>query len=397
MDKRLLVLASGMFAIGTDSFVVAGVLGQVSASLGVSVALAGQMVTLYALSYALLSPVIAAAASHWPRKRLLLTGMTVFVLGNIVTAMAPSIELVLASRLLAGLGAAMFSPTATAAGASLVPPEQRGRALAIVIAGLSGATALGAPLGTFIGGWLDWRATMWFVAAVGTLAAVGVAWRLPDIPTPPAVSLARRLAPLRDARVLLTLLTTWLVYAGLFLVYTYIGSSFDRATGGDARVLAGLLLLWGVAATVGNLAAGRLTDRFGSRRIINVAIAVAALDFALLPWTSASLATAVPALVVWGLCGWGLLVPQQHRLISITPAAAPLLLGLNSAAVYVGVSMSGLIGGAVITRVDSHALGLVGAVFIAVALLVAEWAQQRIARPVSQPAGAAAVPSSAAR
>lgn len=397
MDKRLLVLASGMFAIGTDSFVVAGILAQVSASLGVSVAIAGQMVTLYALSYALLSPVIAAAAAHWPRKRLLLTGLVVFVLGNVITAVAPSIELVLASRLLAGLGAAMFSPAASATGASLVPPEQRGRALAIVVAGLSSATALGAPLGTYIGGWLDWRATMWFVAAVGTLAALGVAWRLPNIPTPSAVSLSRRLAPLGDSRVVLTLLTTWLVYAGLFLVYTYIASSFDRATGGDPRVLAGLLLLWGVAATLGNLAAGRLTDRFGSRRIINATIAIVALDFALLPWTSASLATAVPALVVWGLCGWGLLVPQQHRLISITPAAAPLLLGLNSAAVYVGVAMSGLIGGAAITWIDSHTLGLVGAVFIAAGLMVAEWAQQRIARPNGPSASAPAVRPSTAR
>jgi predicted MFS family arabinose efflux permease len=228
---------------------------------------------------------------------------------------------------------------------------------------------------------------MWFVAAVGALAAVGVAWRLPAIPTLPAVSLARRLAPLGDARVLLTLLTTWLAYSGLFLVYTYIGLSFDRATGGDARVLAGLLLLWGVAATAGNLAAGRLTDRFGSRRIINAAIAIVALDFALLPWTSASLATAVPALVIWGLCGWGLLVPQQHRLIHITPAAAPLVLGLNSAAISIGVSMSGLIGGAAITWFDRHALGLVGAPVIAVALLIAEWAHQRIAQPDAAPVG----------
>lgn len=393
MDKRLLVLASGMFAIGTDSFVVAGVLPQVSASLGVSVALAGQMVTLYALSYALLSPIIAAVAAHWPRKQLLLAGLAVFVVGNIVTAMAPSIGLVLASRVLAGLGAAMFSPTATATGASLVPPEQRGRALAIVVAGLSSATALGAPMGTFIGGWLDWRATMWFVAAVGMLAAVSVAWRLPKIPTPPPVSLGRRLSPLSDARVLLTLLTTWLVYAGLFLVYTYIGSSFDRATGGDTRVLAGLLLLWGVAATVGNLAAGRLTDRFGSRRIINASIAIVALDFALLPWTSVSLLTAVPALVIWGMCGWGLFVPQQHRLIGIAPSSAPLLLGLNSAALYVGVSMSGLIGGAAITWFDSYALGLVGAVFIAAALIVAEWAHRRIVWSDRHSVGSAAAPT----
>jgi predicted MFS family arabinose efflux permease len=161
-------------------------------------------------------------------------------------------------------------------------------------------------------------------------------------------------------------------------------------------MLAALLLLWGVAATVGNLAAGRLTDRYGSRRIINAAIALVALDFVLLPWTSASLATAVPALIVWGLCGWGLLVPQQHRLISITPAAAPLLLGLNSAAIYTGVSMSGLIGGAAITWFDRHALGLVGAAFITVGLFVAEWAQQRIATD-RQPASAVAAPSNTGR
>jgi multidrug resistance protein len=381
MDKPLLVLASGMFAVGTDSFVVAGVLHQVSDSLHVPVGLAGQMVTLYALSYALLSPVIGALAAHMPRKQLLLAGLAVFVVGNVVTALAQSIEVVLMSRLLAGLGAAMFSPTATAAGASLVPPERRGQALAIVMAGLSSATALGAPLGTFIGGWLDWRATMWFVAVVAMLAAMGVAWYLRDVPTPPAVSLARRLAPLGDARVLRTLATTWLAFTGLFLVYTYIGSTFDRATGDDPRELAGLLLLWGIAATIGNLIAGRLTDRFGSRAIINAAITIVALDFALLPLTSASLATAAPALVVWGLFAWALLVPQQHGLISITPNAAPLLLGLNSAAIYIGVSLSGLIGGVAITWFDRHALGLVGAAFIALAFFAAEWAHRSIAQP----------------
>lgn len=390
MDKRLLILSAGMFAIGTDSFVVAGVLDQVSQSIGVSIALAGQMVTVYALSYALLSPVIAAAAARCPRKLLLLAGLVIFVVGNVLTALASNMHLVLASRLLAGLGAAMFSPTATAAGASLVPPEQRGRALAIVVAGLSSATALGAPLGTFIGGWLGWRATMWFVAALGTLAAIGVAWRLPGIPNQPVVSLAQRLAPLRDARVLMTLLTTSLVYSGLFLVYTYVGSSFDRATGGDARVLAGLLLLWGSSATAGNLIAGSLTDRFGSRIIINTTIAVVAVDFALLPWTSSSLAGAVPAIFVWGLCGWGLLVPQQHRLMSIAPSSAPLLLGLNSASIYVGVSMSGLLGGVVMGWMSSHALGWVGAVFITVALGVAESAYQRIARPAQPPAATTA-------
>jgi DHA1 family inner membrane transport protein len=379
MDKRLLFLASGMFALGTDSFVVAGILAPVAASLHVSVSLAGQMVTIYALSYALLSPVIAAAAANWPRKRLLLAGLAVFVVGNVITAVAPTIELVLASRLLAGLGAAMYSPTATAAAAALVPTEQRGRALAIVVAGLSSATALGAPLGTYIGGLFDWRATMWFVSAIGALAFIGLAALLPAIPAPPAVSLKRRLEPLGDARVLLTLLTTGLVYSGVFLVYTYISLVFDRATGGNGRVLSALLLTFGVASLSGNLLGGRLTDRFGNRPIINIAIIVLVVDFVLLPWTSASLPAAAVALVVWGVAGWGMIVPQQHRLIGTAPSAAPLLLGLNTMALYIGVSMSGLVGGAVIKLVNAHSLGLVSAVFIGTGLFVAEAAQRRIA------------------
>lgn len=378
MDRRLLVLAVGMFAIGTDSFVIAGILPEVTQSLGVSIAVAGQMVTVYALSFAVLSPVIAAAAAHWPRKRLLLAGLAVFVIGNLVTAIAPTIEWVLASRFVAGLGAAMFSPTATATAASLVPAEKRARALAIVVAGLSGATALGSPLGTFIGGLGDWRATMWFVTVVGAVATIGVYVLLPAVPPLPAVSLRARLGPLKDIRVALTLLTTLVAYSGFFAVYTYLGVTFDRATGGRPEVLAALLLLWGIAATAGNLAAGYFTDRFGNRMIVNGSLAIAVANFALMPWSSAHLWSSALALVVWGICGWGLLVPQQHRLISLSPASASLLLGLNSAALYVGVSAAGLIGAAGITVLERHQLGLIGGLFVGVAFVIAQVANWQI-------------------
>jgi predicted MFS family arabinose efflux permease len=378
MDRRLLALAAGMFAVGTDSFVVAGILPQVAKSLNVSVSVAGQMVTVYALSYALLSPVIAAFASHWPRKRLLLAGLAVFVAGNVITAISPTLGWVLASRFIAGLGAAMYSPTATATGASLAAPEKRAQALAVVIAGLSTATALGSPVGTFIGSLGNWRDTLWFVSAVGFVAAIAVNYLLPSIVALPSASLRQRLAPLRDSRVALTLLTTLAAYAGMFTVYTYMGVSFDRATGGRPEVLAGLLLLWGVAATVGNLAAGRLTDRFGSRVIINGAIVVLVLNFLALPWSSASLPTAAIALVIWGVCGWGLVVPQQARLINIAPAAAPLLMGLNSAALYVGVSTAGVMGASGIAMLDPHLLGLLAAVSIALAFVFAQLANRQI-------------------
>jgi predicted MFS family arabinose efflux permease len=378
MDRRLLALAAGMFAVGTDSFVVAGILPQVAQSLGVSVSVAGQMVTVYALSYALLSPVIAALAAHWPRKRLLLTGLAVFVVSNALTAMAPSLGWVLFSRFIAGVGAAMYSPTATATGAAMAAPEKRARALAVVIAGLSTATALGSPLGAYIGGLGNWRDTLWFVSVVGVVAAGAVSYLLPAIPALPAVTLRQRLAPLSDRRIVLTLLTTLSAYSGLFAVYTYLGVTFDRATGGRPELLSGLLLLWGMSATVGNLGAGRLADRFGSRVIINSTLAVLVLDFLALPWSSASLPTAAMAVAIWAVCGWGLLVPQQARLIGIAPGAAPLLMGLNSAALYIGVSTAGVLGAAGIAIVDRHLLGLLASVPIMIAFVFAQLANRRI-------------------
>ncbi len=226
------MLAMGMFAMGTDNFVVAGILPSVAESLNTSVSLAGQMVTVYALSFAILAPVMAALTGGWPRKALLVSALGIFVVGNAISAVATELHTVLASRALAGLGAAMFAPTALGVAASSLGLSAGGRALSTVSAGLAGATALGAPLGTFISGYGSWRATLWFVAALGALAMIGLALLLKSVPQPQAVPLRQRLAPLRDARVTLTLMTTLFAFGGLLLVYTYAGLVFDRVTGG---------------------------------------------------------------------------------------------------------------------------------------------------------------------
>lgn len=378
MDMRLITLALGTFAIGTDSFVVAGILPEVSQSLDGSIEAAGQMITVYALAYALMTPVMATLTAHWPRRRVLGSGLVIFTIGNVLTAIAPSFDLVLFARVLAGVGGAMFTPAASATAAALVPPESRGRALAVVMAGLSGATALGAPIGTLVGSVGDWRATMWLVVVLGVLAGLGIAMALPQLPGSTRLPLRERLAPLGDPRVAMTLITTLFVLAGLYTVYSYVSVVFERATGGDGSILAGLIAIWGIAATVGNLVAGGLTDRLGSRMVINLAIVVAGIDFALMPLSSMTFLGSVVALVVWGLCGWGMLVPQQHRLISIAPTLAPILLALNVATIYVAVSVSGLLGAVTLQMAKPHNLGLVGAVLIFLGLGAAELAYELI-------------------
>jgi len=379
MDRRLLVLAIGMFALGTDSYVVAGVLPEISRAFNVSIGAAGQMTTVYSVTFALLAPVLAAIAASVPRKKMLIAGAAVFVISNLATAVAPTFGVALLTRAFAGLGAAMFSPTATGSAAMLVPAERRGFALSVVVAGLTLSTALGSPTGAVVGGLGDWRWTMAFVAGLGTVAGLGVLLFLTEVPLPPAVSLSMRLAPLADVRVGLTLATTFLGLTGIFTVYTYFAVAFDRAIEGSAVTLGVLLVLWGAAGTFANLASGRLIDRIGSRKVILTMLAVLAVDSALMPWTSAQLWTAAPAIVIWGAAGWGLLVPQQHRLVSLAPSIAPILLGLNTAGSFFGISAAGLVGAAGIQTVGAHHLGLVGAGLAVIAFLVAELATNRIA------------------
>jgi predicted MFS family arabinose efflux permease len=378
MDRRLLILALGMFALGTDSFVVAGVLPEISRHFHITIGAAGQMTTAYALTYAILAPLLAAIAAHVPRKGMLLTGLGIFVIANLLTAASPNFAFAIASRILAGVGAAMFAPTATGAAATMVPPERRGYALSIVIAGLTAATALGSPIGAVIGGLGDWRWTMVFVSALAAASFVGVTLMLAHVPLPPKITLTQRVKPVTDPRVALTLLTTWLYQSGQFIAYTYFTVVFDRAISHNTVLIGLLLVAFGLSGTVANLFVGRLADSMGNRKLIFGMLIVLAIVLSSLSWAGASLWTAIPALMIWGACGWGLLAPQQHRLVAVAPQTAPVVLGLNTSCTYLGVTTAGVVGAFGIPLIGGHNLGFLGAELVVVALVIAELATWRI-------------------
>jgi predicted MFS family arabinose efflux permease len=225
---------------------------------------------------------------------------------------------------------------------------------------------------------VGWRATMWLVALLGLLAGIGVLALLPAVPVPAPIGLRERLAPIGDLRVALTLTTAWLVFGGLYTVYTYVGPSFDRATGGAGTTLAVLLVVWGAAATVGNLVAGWLTDRIGPRSVLNGGALIAAANFTLLPWTSGQLVPAALTMAVWGICGWGMVVPNLQRLIGIAPTHASLLNALHSTVLYLGAAASGPIGAAGIAIAGHHGLGPLGAALIVLGLITAERAHRAV-------------------
>jgi DHA1 family inner membrane transport protein len=376
------VLAFGTFAVGTDAFVISGLLPDIHRSLSVSVAAAGQLVTIFAIAYAVLSPTLGALTSGWPRRRVLISALFVFALGNVATALAPSYPLILASRVLAAAGASLFTPNAGATAAFIAGEQRRGRAIAVVTAGLSSSLALGAPLGTAIGNALGWRATMWFLTALALAVVPILTLRLGPIQLDDTGGLRARLAPLRDPRIARVLATTLLAFIGIYLPQTYVSAVFAPAVAGHHNLIAVLLLTFGIAGTAGTLLAGRLADQYGPQRVVIAATLTLAGVFLVMTPLRGTLAAALPILALSGVAAWSVTAPQQHRIISLSPAAAaPLAVSLNAAVLYLAVSLSGAIGALALGWFGTAAaLPLIAAAFVATAALIT----QRSARTEQQ-------------
>ncbi|MFI1584939.1 MFS transporter [Embleya sp. NPDC020630] len=343
---RLLVLALGSFAIGMDGFVFAGILGDIGDDLDVSTGAAGQLVTVFALGYAILAPVLAAATGRWPRRRVLLTAMALFTAGNVVTALAPNYGVALGSRLLAAAGAAMFLPNAAAGAAALVAPERRARALAVLSGGNSASLVLGAPFGTWLGGAQGWHSTMWVIVGLGAVAMLGMAISLGPIPAGPVPGLRDRLRPLTDGRVLLIQSVTFVAFLAAFTAYPYLGDVLAPAGAHHGGPLAWALLVFGFGAVLGTTLAGHTVDRFGADRTAVLAVTGITTALALTIAARHAYPAALAVLVLWGMTGWQIVVSQQHRLISLDPTNAPVVISLNASAQYLGVSLGGALGGA---------------------------------------------------
>ncbi|MEV6769661.1 MFS transporter [Nocardia sp. NPDC051030] len=382
MNTRLPTLALGTFAIGIDAFVTAGLVAPVAADLHVSTAAAGQLVTVFAFSYALLSPLLATATARFSRRTVLLAALTLFVVGNAVTALAGTFALVLASRVIAAAGASMYTPNATAVAAALSAPERRGRAISVVIGGLTAATALGVPIGSWIGGALSWRATLWLVAGLGLIAFAGVAAMIPEVRLPAPSGLRERLLPLRNPVVATGLLHAVALFGGTFAIYTYLASVLEPATGGSSGRFAVLLWVYGFMALVASTTGGQLVDRLGSRRIIPATLIAVIAILALAQVAGQSFGTALVWATAFGFPGWIWAVAQQHRLMELAPQGSPLLLGLNASAQYLGIGLGGAIGGIGLRQWGSGSLSWIGAglAVLALALLLVSYRTEHIRR-----------------
>ena len=374
MRHRLLVLALGTFAIGTGSFVFAGLLEGVANDLFVSVGTAGNLVTVFAVTYAVASPVLVTLTGGAAPRKVLVAAMAVFAAANLAAVFAPTFGLLLACRIAAACGAAVFTPTALAVAAGLSPPEERGRSISTITGGLTVSFVVGIPLGSIIGTYAGWRMTFVMVAVLGAVAMLGVR-ALPRVEPPPVVGLKERVDALRQRAVVAALALTTLGLMGGFVVFTYVSPLLAEITGFGGAGVSGLLFLFGVAALLGNWLGGYGADHVGYARLMAAILALLSLSllgFSLLVNAAAGTALAVPGtvatLMLWGVAGFALNPLQQYRVSGLAPDTRNVALSLNASAIYLGQGAGAGLGALALANGSLATLGWTGSLCALAAL-----------------------------
>jgi DHA1 family inner membrane transport protein len=363
VPRGLLALAIGAFGIGTTEFVVMGMLPEIADGLGVSVSAVGLLISAYAVGVVVGAPTLTALGVRFPPRRTLVALMVVFVVGNTLSALAPTYETLVAARVLTALVHGAFFGVGAVAARRLVPPERATQAIALMITGLTLANVVGVPLGTLVAQQLSWRLVLGGIAVIGLVTiATLLAW----LPAGAGErgDLRAELSAFRRPQVWLVLALTMFGFAALFAVYSYVSPILTDLAGLPEGWVTPVLALFGVGMTVGTLAGGRLGDRFGFSLVV-VGLLLTALLLAGLALTARTPAAAVVLLVLFGTVAFSLGPVVQNGVIEAARVAGG---SLVSAANQAAFNVANAIGAAVGALVISLDLGYTGPIWAGVVM-----------------------------
>jgi MFS transporter, DHA1 family, inner membrane transport protein len=381
----VLALAMGGFAIGTTEFVTMGLLPQIAHGVDVSIPVAGHVISAYAVGVVIGAPVLAFLGARLPRRGLLVALMVACAVGNAASALASSYGLLTLARVATGFPHGAYFGVASLVAASLAPPARKGRAVAMVMLGLSVANVIGVPAATWLGQHLGWRAAFWAVTGLSLLTALLVLAFVPSCPGDGDATGRRELRAFRQPQVWLTLLAGAVGFGGMFAVYSYIAPTVTDVGGLAEGAVPVFLLAFGLGMVVGTWLAGELADWSVFKSLIGSAIGMAVvllLFSALAPWGWALLPVAFAITVL----GSVLVVNLQLRLMHVAGDAQTIGAASNHASLNIANAAGAWLGGLVISAGYGYrATGLVGAALAlgGFAVLVAAAALER--RGTSRP------------
>ena len=375
MPIALFALTLSAFAIGTTEFVIVGLVPTIAQDLGVTLPSAGLLVSLYALGVAIGAPVLTALTGRWNRKWVLLSLMSLFIVGNVLAWMAPNYASLMTARILTGLAHGVFFSIGSTIAISLVPKEKEASAIATMFTGLTVALVTGVPLGTFIGQTFGWRATFLTVAALGTIALIGSALMVPrNLKQSAPATLRQQLEVITHPRLLLVYAMTAVGYGGTFTAFTYLTPILEDVTGFASGMVSLLLMVYGISVAAGNICGGKLADRLGPTSALYIIFGGLAAILFVFSFSAYNPISAVITLLIWGAFAFGSVPGLQVYVVQLaeryTPHAVGVASGLNIAAFNIGIAGGAWLGGHAVEDIGIMNTPWIGGVIVLGALLL---------------------------
>jgi multidrug resistance protein len=374
----LFALTVAAYAIGTTEFVIVGLLPTVASDLHITLPLAGLIVSVYALGVTFGAPVLTALTTRVERKPLLLGLMGLFVAGNLVAALSPSYQILLVARILAAFAHGVFFSVGSTIAADLVPEDRRASAIALMFMGLTVAIVTGVPIGTLIGQTFGWRMTFWAVTGLGMISFVAIAALLPsNLSKAEPARLLDQVRVLGSSRLLIVFAMTALGYGGTFVTFTYLSPILQQVTGFSQGSVSLILVVYGIAIAIGNIAGGKIANRTPVRALL-ILFFLQAIVLLIFSFTSVSPVLTVVTLAALGFLQFATVPGLQLYVVQLArqyrPGAVDVASALNIAAFNLGIAIGAWVGGLVV----ASPLGLtgtpwIGAMLVAGALLLTIW------------------------
>ncbi|AZS16909.1 MFS transporter [Paenibacillus lutimineralis] len=373
MKRNLIicVLALAVFLIGTIEYIITGIIEMIAVDLGVSTSKVGLLVTVFALAAAIIAPILIALTINVDRKKLLMATLSVFIASNGLMFVNLSYETVIWIRIIQGVSGGISTVVAMAVATRLVDKERRGRAIGIILMGLSSSLVLGVPIGTFFSEMFGWRVLFILIGLLSVLPLLIIYKKVPAIKEEDKVTLRMQLSILKNPKILTALVITLFYIGGYSTLFTYITPFLQATSSLSITEISAVLFLAGICSFVGSRVGGQLADAKGSKFTICLGLLLQGATLLLFALAGVNLFVLILVLMIFMLATWSISPAQQLYLVTLAPRNPDIALSVNTSFIQFGFALGSGLGGLVISRTSVLYLNWLGLAAVCIALLLA--------------------------
>lgn len=367
---KIYMLAIISFLVGTSEFIISGILDKIADSLGVTLAAAGQLITIFSLVYAIGTPILMALTASLDRRKLMLYSLGLFVVANLLAFLLPGFGSFVFARIIMALGAGLVVVTALNIAAKLAPPDKQASSIATVVMGFTASLIIGVPLGRIMTDEFGWKSVFGGIALFGLIAMIVLFFTIPPTKGDKPVPLLQQLALLKKRKVALGLSITFFWLGGYSIAYTYLSPYLLSVSGISDSLLSTALLIFGIASLIGSKFGGYSTDRWGVSFTLIGGMALHIVMIIMLSIVTNSLMAVLTILTLWSFAAWSSGPTQQYHLANLEPESSGVMLGLNQSMMQLAMAAGAGIGGVAVEQVSLASITWIGATGVAIAMVI---------------------------